>query len=245
MNTHERYLQLPSRHLKRRVHLWTFGWWGTPVLVFPSSAGMAHEWRAGGAIEALAPLIAAGRIKLYCPESNVSRSWMGEGSPEERLDRHGAYERFVLEELVPWIRADCKSPRIQLGTVGVSFGAFYAANAALKWPRLFPWALCLSGRYRTGRFMPGESLDLYYNNPLAYVPNLSGEALTEAQRAHLTLVVGQGAFEGACVEETHAMADALARKGIPHKRDVWGHDVTHQWVWWRRQLQYHLGQRFS
>ena len=246
MNTTERYLRLPSRHLNRKVHLWTFGHWGTPVLVFPSSAGMAHEWRAGGGIEALAPLISAGRIKLYCPESNVSETWTADGDPERRLALHGAYERFIIDELVPWIRADCRSPGARLGTTGVSFGAFYAANAALKWPEVFPWALCLSGRYRTTPFIGGGGLEAYYNDPLAYVPNLGGAELERVRRnTHLTLVVGQGAFEGGCLPETRDLAAELTRKGIPHEADVWGDDVTHQWVWWRRQLRYHLGRRFS
>ena len=244
----ERYLRLPSAHLGRRVHMWTFGHWGAPVLVFPSAAGMAHEWRASGGVEALRPLIEAGRIKLYCPESNVSEAWTeGEAPPEVRIGRHEAYERFILQELVPWIRADCHSPHIQIGLTGASFGAFYAANFALKQPETFPWALCLSGRYHTAPFLEGVSdLRSWYNQPLAYLPDLSGHELERVRRhAHLTLVVGQGNFEGRCIAETHALADALAAKGISHQRDVWGHDVSHEWVWWRRQLQWHLGRRFA
>ena len=26
------------------------------------------------------------------------------------------------------------------------------------------------------------------------------------------------------------------------KLDVWGHDVNHDWVWWRRMLPYYLGE---
>src|SRR5687768_5818715 len=148
-----RYLRIPSRHLDRRVHLWTFGWWGTPVLVFPTSSGMAHEWQASSAVDALQPLIDAGKIKLYCPESNVSQTWMSDDHPREWLARHEAYERFVTDELVPWIREDCGSPHVRLATAGASLGGLYAANAALKYPDIFEWALCLSGRYQADRFL--------------------------------------------------------------------------------------------
>lgn len=244
---HARYLQLPSRHLGRKVHLWTHGWWGRPVLVFPTASGMAHEWQISGAIDALQPLVDAGRIKLYCPESNVSEVWTeGDAPPQHRIARHMAYERFVTEELVPWIRQDCESPDIRLATVGASMGAFYAANTTLKHPELFEWALCISGRYRTERFMEGyDDLDVYYNHPLAYVPNMHGEHLDRVQRnTSLTLVVGTGPFEGGCIDETLAMADALRDRAIPHERDVWGRDAAHHWSWWKRQILYHFERKF-
>lgn len=243
-----RHQLLPSRALGRNVHLWTYGWWGEPVLVFPSASGMAHEWQAGGAIDALRPLIEGGRIKLYCPESNVSEAWTeGEGAVAWRLGRHQAYEHFITEELVPFIREDCRSPEHRLAAVGVSFGAFYAVNTTLKHPETFHWALGLSGRYHTRPFVEGhEGLDAYYNQPLAYVPNLSGAALERVrQNTRVTLVVGLGPWEGRCVDETLSMARALADRGIPLERDVWGHDAAHHWDWWRRQLVHHLGRRFA
>lgn len=244
---HARYLRLPSRHLNRRVHLWTYGWWGAPVLVFPTASGMAHEWEAAGAVEVLRPLIEAGRLKLYCPESNVSEAWTSQAAPDWRIGRHFAYERFIIEELVPWIRYDCETPHLRLATAGASFGAFYAANMALKHPDVFERALCLSGRYAADRFLDGySSPETWFVHPLAYVPGLRGEALARVQRGtHLTLVVGTGAYEGRCVEETHLLADALAERQISHERDIWGTDVSHEWHWWRRQLQHHLGRWYG
>ena len=66
------------------MHLWRFGHYGVPLLVMPSSAGMAHEWQYNGLIETLRPLIEGGRIKLYCSESNVAETW----NSEENLQRY-------------------------------------------------------------------------------------------------------------------------------------------------------------
>jgi esterase/lipase superfamily enzyme len=33
----------------------------------------------------------------------------------------------------------------------------------------------------------------------------------------------------------------LESKGVPAWVDLWGHDVAHDWPWWRRQLPYYLG----
>jgi hypothetical protein len=71
-----RHQTIDSPELGRPVHLWTFGWFGQPLIVMPSAAGMAHEWQQQGMIDALAPLLRAGRIKLYCPETNVAEAWM-------------------------------------------------------------------------------------------------------------------------------------------------------------------------
>lgn len=246
-----RYLRLPSHHLGRAVHLWTFGRAGQPVVVFPSAAGMAHEWQVAGGVEALAPWIRAGRLQLLCPENNAVESWFGGGPLGERLRLHRAYTAFVVDELVPWARAQTGHVG-PFGATGVSLGALYACTVALKHPEVFPWALCLSGRYRPDGFLGGWPQDpelgtaLYYEHPLAFVPNLHGAELDRVRaHAHLTLVVGRGPHEGRCVEETHALGEALEAKGISTWRDTWGPDVAHHWSWWRRQLHHHVRARFG
>lgn len=238
---------IPSEAMGRRMHLWRFGHWGTPMLVFPSAAGMAHEWQAQGMVDALADLIGSGRIKLYCSESNVAEAFTRrEGHPSWRIQRHLAFERYVMSELVPWIRADCRSESIRLATAGCSLGAYYAATFALKHPETFGYALCMSGRYEIRHFTDGfDSPEVYLNNPLAFVPNLEGAELERARRTRLALVCGQGAYEEGCIEETHALGDLLRAKGIPSVKDIWGRDVEHGWGWWRRQARFHLLKTFG
>lgn len=243
-----RHEMIESSAMGRRVHVWCFGHWGKPVMIFPTAAGFAHEWDRQGMVDALAPLIYAGKIKLYCPESNVSQTLTDKTThPKIRMARHKAYERFVLDDLVPAIRKDCRSQEIRIATAGASLGAFYAANAALKQPEIFDYALCLSGRYSLTHFTGGYSDDdVYFNNPIAFTSNLGGEALERVQgKTHLTLVCGQGKWEEGCIEETHLLANILEAKDIPHDRDIWGHDVSHDWLWWKRQTLYHLNRVFG
>jgi esterase/lipase superfamily enzyme len=42
------------------------------------------------------------------------------------------------------------------------------------------------------------------------------------------------------LESTKALGGLLAEKNIPHEMDLWGHDVAHDWPWWRRQFAHHL-----
>ncbi|MEL7060250.1 MAG: alpha/beta hydrolase-fold protein [Acidobacteriota bacterium] len=237
-----------SPAMGRRMNIWCFGHWGTPLLVFPSAAGFAHEWDLQGMVDALAPLIQGGRLKLYCPESNVSQSWTDKGEhPALRVKAHLAYERFVLDDLVPAIRRDCASDSIRLAVSGVSLGALYSANFALKHPEIFFYALCMSGRYDASGFTQGYvNGDIYFNSPLHYLPNLDGAGLERVtSQTFLALVCGQGAWERGCIEETIALGDVCSAKGVPHFRDIWGHDSSHDWAWWRRQARHHLGQRFG
>lgn len=239
-----RHHLLDSPHLGRRAHVWSFGEVGHPVVVFPSNAGVAHEWKESGMIDALGPLLAAGRIKIYCPETNVSRSFSGKGSMAHRMAEHHAYERFVLETLVPFIREDCRSPHARMVATGCSVGALYSALFVLKHPETFDQALCLSGRYRTSFFFDGHSShDVYMNDPLAFVPNLHGAALERVRRqAHLTLVVGRGAHEHTCIPETAELGTHLKRKGIPSHVAFWGKDSSHTYPWWQRQALHYLKQ---
>lgn len=240
-----RHVLLESPALGRRAHVWTFGHFGRPVVVFPSNAGVAHEWRESGMVDALKPWIDAGRIKLYCPESNISQTFSGEGRLDERMHRHAQYERFITEDLASFIREDCGAPRIRLTSAGCSMGAMYSALFALKYPELFRGALCMSGRYRGSEFVKGGGYteSMYFNDPLAFVPGLGGAALERVRRhTHLTLVVGRGAFEGRCLPETVELGGWLKKKGVPTHVGVWGTDAKHDYAWWKKQVAHYLPQ---
>jgi esterase/lipase superfamily enzyme len=243
-----RHLMIDSPAMGRKVHLWAYGHYGLPVIAFPSAAGFAHEWEKQGMISVLEPLLQRGRIKLYCPESNVAEAWTKKEAPlADRMQKHLAYERFVLETLVPFVREDCRWADAPMTVTGCSLGAMYAANFALKHPETFRRALCMSGRYLATALTGGESnLDVYFNNPLHYVSNLSGEGLARVQRnTHLTLVCGQGAYEEGCIEETVALGQLLDRKGIPNLTDIWGRESRHDWDWWHKQVARHMGRMFA
>ena len=195
-------------------------------------------------LDALGPLFAAGRLKLYCPESNISQSFSGDGLLDARMERHRQYEHFILDTLVPFIRQDCRDPTARVLATGCSMGAMFSSLFALKFPEVFRGALCMSGRYRGANFVQGGYSDeLYFNDPLAFLPNLEGAALERVRRnTHLTLVVGRGPFENSCIPETIELGGWLKRKGVPSHLGVWGQDSRHDYSWWRRQAAHYLPQ---
>jgi esterase/lipase superfamily enzyme len=222
-----------------------YGHWGRPVLVFPSEQGKAYDFENNGMVGAVADLIDAGRVKLYCVDSYDAESWSNHAVPvEERARRHARYESWILNEVVPWIHQDCGGPA-EIATLGCSLGAFHAANFALKRADLFPLALCMSGNYDPASWNGwGErGTEAYFSNPLDYVAHLDGDHLQWLRgRLSLLLVCGQGAWEDSTgsLPSTRQFAALLASKDIRHELDLWGHDVPHDWPSWRAQLAHHL-----
>jgi esterase/lipase superfamily enzyme len=220
-----------------------YGHWGRPVLAFPAEKGSAYDWADQGMVDAVSGLIDSGRIKLYCVDANDAATWSADDIPlEERARRHGGYEAWVVERVLPFIHADTGGDVL---TVGVSLGAYHALNFALKRADLFPLAFGMSGNYDPGAWHGwgerGEAM--YFNNPVDYVPNLHGDHLDWLRgQLSVLLVCGQGQWEDTtgALDSTKHMAHLLGEKGIRCELDLWGHDVPHDWPSWRAQLAHHL-----
>ena len=220
-----------------------YGHYGRPVVVFPSENGEVWDWEDRGMIDALAGLLDAGRVKLYCLPSFDRESWTRGDLPlEERAQRHGHYEWWVLTRLLPFVQAD--SHTHEAVVTGASFGAYHAANFCLKRADLFPLAICMSGVYDVSVQGGGErGHAVYFNNPMDYVSHLHGDHLDWLRRtASVLLVCGQGQWEDTtgALESTKRFAGQLGEKGIPCELDLWGHDVPHDWPSWRNQIAHHL-----
>jgi esterase/lipase superfamily enzyme len=221
-----------------------YGHFGRPVLVFPSESGRAWDYENNGMVDAVAPLLEAGRIKLYCVDSFDAGSWSAGHLPlEERARQHQRYEDWIINQVTAWIHDDCGGWQDSVVT-GCSLGAYHAANLALRRADLFPVAICLSGVYDMASSGWGERGDtFYFHNPADYVVNLHGDHLDWLRsRVNLVLVCGQGQWEDTtgALEGTKRFAGLLAGKGLPHQLDLWGWDVPHDWPSWRAQIAYHL-----
>ena len=241
----------------RQVDLWSpatnsngtvirYGHYGRPVLVFPSEQGKAYDFANNGMVGAVEGLIDAGRVKLYCVDSYDAASWAARDLPlEERARRHGGYESWIVDQVVPFVAADSAGTPGDIATAGCSMGAFHALNFACKRADLFPLAMCFSGNYdASGWHGWGERGDaVYFNNPADYLQHLDGDHLDWLRsRLSVLLVCGQGQWEDTTgsLASTRHVAGLLAAKGIRHELDLWGYDVPHDWPSWRAQWAHHL-----
>ena len=222
-----------------------YGQFGRPLLLFAAERGRAWDLEGVGMIDAVADLIEAGRVKLYCVDSYDGASWSNRAiALEDRARAHDAYEAWIVDRVVPAIHADLAGPQ-EVMVSGCSMGAYHAANFALRRADLFPVALCMSGSYDPSHWHGwGErGTAAYFHNPMDYVAHLGGDHLDWLRsRASLLLVCGQGQWEDTTgsLEGTRRFASLLASKGIRHELDLWGYDVAHDWPSWHAQLAHHL-----
>jgi esterase/lipase superfamily enzyme len=240
-----------SAHLQQEMSLNVYGHWGAPIIVFPCSRGRYFDYEGLGMIDAIAGFIDAGKIKLFCVDSVDAQSWYNfDLPPAARNARHEAYDRYIVEEMIPFVRAHCRQPGARIMANGCSMGAYHAVNFYLKHPDVFSGTIALSGLYRLDRPEFGlQAADLpavYFNSPLDYLPGLTDPwHLDRYREGRMIVCVGQGAWEEETLEDTRQL-DAICRaKGIPAWIDYWGHDVNHDWPWWYRQMNHFLGKLYG
>ncbi len=229
-----------SERLGEELLVVRWGEMGTPVLLFPTAGGDAEEIERFHVIDVLAPLLEAGRIKVYSCDSIAGKTMLQGGhSPEHQMWVLNQFQQFVYHELVPAIRNDCQSERIGVITAGASIGAFNALAVLCRFPDAFSHALCLSGTYDLGRFLEGRPTeDFYFSSPLHFLHGLGGELLSKLQGRYVLLASGEGKAEN--IGESWRVASLLGEKGIPNRVDSWGPDWPHDWPTWRKMLPQYL-----
>src|SRR6185503_9378270 len=123
------YRKWRSPALGRDMEMLVFGDRGTPVLVYPTSMGRFYQWEDFGMIAHMSARIDEGWLQLWCVDSVDSESFYAKTRPwQERAARHLAYERYILDEVVPAIRAENEVD--YLISIGASFGALHALTLA-------------------------------------------------------------------------------------------------------------------
>jgi esterase/lipase superfamily enzyme len=164
--------------------------------------------------------------------------------PAEKARRQTMYDSYVYNEVAPFIEDHCKTPGIAIGTTGASFGAFHALNSLLKHPDKFRFTIAMSGAYDVRSFADGYyDENIYFNNPVDYMPNMEDHNLLEKIReCNIHIVTGQGSWEKP--ESSKRMSGILTSKSVPHQLDLWGHDWPHDWPTWRVMLDVYFRKLF-
>jgi esterase/lipase superfamily enzyme len=228
-----------SERIGEQLNLVRWGEFGTPVVVFPTAGGDAWEVERNGLIGALSPLLAAGRIKVYSIDSVSGRSWLRGDDPRHSMWLQNRFDEVVAHEVVPAIRADCGSDSVEVISAGASIGAFWALEVLCRHPDVFTAAIGMSGTYDLSKWLHGHwSGDFYFSSPIDFLPGLEGPALEMLRARFAVLASGSGEWESP--DETRRIGEVLARKGIPHRIDIWSEDHPHDWATWREMLPLYL-----
>jgi esterase/lipase superfamily enzyme len=224
-----------------------YGHAGRPLLMFPTAAADYLEYERFHLVDAIKPLIEAGRVRAYSINSVNRYSLLNDkASPEWKAELLTRFDRYITDEVLPLIRNDMGGGAdARPVTTGASLGAFLSANAYFRHPDLFRGVIAMSGSYDIRSYLKGYQDDnVYFNNPVDYLSNLNdNHYLPMLRRAEAIIIVtGQGAYEAP--ERSRHLSEVLNSKGIPHALELWGHDVNHDWPWWRKMLPYYLDKLF-
>ena len=232
-----------SDRLGREVGMARWGAVGKPVLIFPTAGGDAEEIERFHIISALSGLLGEGRIKVYSCDSVAGRALAtSEGTPRHRGFIQNKFQEYVYHEVVPAIRADCRSDDAEILVAGASIGAFNALAHLVRYPSVFSQALCMSGTFDLTKFIkdgdPGP--EFRYSSPLHYLAHLDGEHLDKLRTRFVLLASGEGEAED--IGESWRVAERLGAKGIPNRVDSWGPQWKHDWPLWREMLPKYLAE---
>lgn len=231
-----------SPNLGKQMELKVYGFFGKPVLVIPSSGGRYFEYEDRGMIDACRQHIDHGKFKFFAIDSIDRQSLLNLSLlPGDRVKRHEDYERYIILEVAPFIYHHCHGKQ-PLFITGCSMGAYHSVNFFLRHPDIFKGTIALSGVYSLDLWF--EDFDMkyvYYHSPLSYLPDLWDENyLGLYRKSQINICVGRGKWEKDAIPHTGMMAEIFHKKGIPANVEFWGHDVYHDWPWWRRQIPYFL-----
>jgi len=219
-----------SRELNRDMEVLVFGSAGLPLLVFPTSMGRFFEYEDRGMIGVLAPKIEGNEVQVFCSDAVDLESWYNKAvHPKQRVLRHLQYERYLLHELLPWVR--WKNPRPQLAVTGCSFGGYHAVNFSLKHPDLVTHCVSMSGAFDIHPFLDGYyDDDCYFNCPQDFLPNLNDDWFLSRCR-QMKIVLGSADWD-MCLDQNLKLSEKLNEKAVSHWLDVWRDHFQHDWPLW-------------
>jgi esterase/lipase superfamily enzyme len=230
-----------SQNLGRDMEVLVFGHAGAKVLVFPAREGRFYDYENWGLVDALRRPLDGGHIRLFCVDGVDSESlYCRSVPPTARIGRHCAYERYILQEAVPFMLSENGVPHLVVH--GCSIGAYHAMSLALRHSSRFCKVVALSGRYDLTRPVgPFEDLfgrhydeDVYFITPNHFLPNLHDpDFLEPIRRMDITLAVGE---HDPFHESNRFLSQTLVDKGVPHRLAIWPGEA-HRARYWREMVQ--------
>ncbi|SCH62228.1 esterase family protein [Romboutsia sp. 1001713B170207_170306_H8] len=241
------YFKEYSKYLNRHMEFSVYGHSGQPFLVFPAQNGRYFDFEGFKMMDNVMDLIDNGIIQLFCCDSIDGETWSAEGKEcYKRIQLHEQWFNYIVEELVPRIfeinyYENGNNYTDGIITTGCSMGGTHAANFMFRRPDIFKGMIALSGYYDSDIFFGNYCDDLVYKNaPIKYIQGMSYDHpyVDMYRKNKIILCCGQGAWEDEMLRSIYKIKELFEYKDIPAIVDVWGHDVNHDWDWWRKQFSY-------
>jgi len=217
--------------------------------------GSDGDWRAW-TDQGHAERLTEGFDAIVVMPDGGAEGWYTDWAPSSSGDSRGAWERFHLGELVPWVDAHLPTiaQRSARAVAGLSMGGFGALSYAARRPDLFVAAASFSGAVDLGTpagsapdvvdaepwgpWTAADAVTWRAHNPADLAANLRGLALTLRAGngdAGGPLGGGDDPLERTLHAQNDSMATRLRRLRIPVTYDDYGAGA-HDWPYWERDL---------
>jgi esterase/lipase superfamily enzyme len=210
-----------------------FGHAGYPVILFPTSLGHYNENKDFKLIDSAAWFIEQGLIKIYCVDGVDQYTFYNKQiHPAERIRNYNFYDKYIRDEVIPL--AQHETGHSYVATAGCSFGGYHATNCGFKHPDVVRYIINMSAKFDIKPQLNGfYSDEVYFNNPIDYLPNLQDNNLRD-----MYVFLGTGT-EDMCWQANEDMAAILRSKEVPHWLDV-RPGAKHDWPIWREMFPHYL-----
>jgi esterase/lipase superfamily enzyme len=231
---HREYHRWESPILGRPMELLWFGHAGRPQVWFPTSQGRFYQAEDFGLVGAVAGPIERGETQVCCVDSVDAESYYAKDKhPSERIARHDQYDRYILDEVAPFVQD--RSVGAPITTLGCSFGAYHAVNFGFRHPDVVDKVVGLSGKYDITSFLDGYwDNTVYYHCPTQYVANMGPDWLGRLSRLDIVVATGQ---DDNIIEGTRELLRVLRAKRLRHRGDIWDSPYGHDWPWWQAMVR--------
>lgn len=226
-----------SPSLGKNMELTIYGESGTPIIGLPTRGASCHQWEEFGMVDAISYQIENEFNQLFCLSSIDDEGFLNENaSPAQRLVRQQQYESYIVEEIVPYIHERNDIDFIIIA--GVDLGGYHALTTSLKHPVCFGKSIGISGIYDIKPFMDEfYDDDVYYSNPMDFVPNMNKQPLLDKIRDIDFRLVS---FEAdSRLEDARRMSNVMRMKFIEHDLDIWN-GGGEEWELWQQMLKTHV-----
>ncbi len=232
------YRKLQSPNLGKAMEMLIFGEEGIPILAFPTANGRFFEWENRKMTETVSDKINPGFNQVYCVDTIMTESLLNRDvDPFTRLMRLQQYERYIMEEVVPFIKENNKASFLM--TAGCELGGFLALLFLLKHPGTFGKGIAISGQFDIKPFLGGfYNENVYFNNPVDFIPNLYDSKILQAiEHTDIRLATYDGDTKK---DATVRMSHTFKMRYIDHTLDIWNGTGEDRWEIWRSMLNKHI-----
>lgn len=223
----------------RDFDLVVYGSKGQPVIAFPEADASCVCWENNGMVAALADLIEAGTIQLFCVDSLDDESWHATGALDEyRRQNLADWFDFIEHELLAFVGTTSTSRRRPL-LVGAGMGAMNVTVALLRKPVAYAGLLALSGTYDVRALVGDWAVPEWLAfSPVDLVANLdpASDVVKALKDGQLAFVSGQEGSETGAWSQS-LLEERMAALGIDATFELWGYDVSHDWCWWQEMCR--------